>query len=206
MSIVNNKLKISFTPKHELAVENFTDGLNIWSHKDVLSFWQRVALRWRPQNDTAVFIPCSAHKPYPYSKSHRDGYLKALLPYLDKIDLFAISEPMGVVPYHYADEYPVQSYEYDPNKFFIGKLHHPLVQASLDIFCSRLSIWIRKFDLLYRKKILILPKSWHLKVFKKSLEMSKIALDSYSIITLPGRPQHHVNEIGKSFASLVKPR
>src|SRR2546426_1364984 len=128
--IIEKRPKFKNRPDTSLTVKSINDGLQIWNNKAVLAFWNNRAMTWRPKRTSAVFIPCSAQKPYPYSRSHMGGYLKALLPYLDFIDLFAVSEPMGVVPYSYADEYPINSYEYDPHKFFMGKMANPTVQSS----------------------------------------------------------------------------
>lgn len=85
-------------PSTELTVHNLEEGVGIWENPDVKTFFIQKSMNWQPKNRIAVFLPCSAWKPYPYSDSHRDGYLKALLPYFDIIDLFVVSEPMGVVP------------------------------------------------------------------------------------------------------------
>ena len=202
VKIVSGKLRSEFRPNKELTVNSLEEGVKIWSHHDVIQLWEKVVMKWKPLNQTAVLIPCSAKKPYPYSKSHRDGYLPALLPYLSRLDLFAMSEPMGIVPYRYADEYPVNSYEYDPHKFFMGKLNDPKVQRALKLFHSRVADWVKKYHYMYDKKILVLPRSWHLKVFREGVKLSGCSINDYSIVTLPGRPQHHVNAISQSLSML----
>ena len=131
---METRIKVKKEPDPKLVVTSFKEGLEIWNHPDVLGFYNEKAMKWTPQNDTAVFLPCAAHKPYFHSQSHSQGYLKALVPYFDQIDINVISEPMGVVPYCYADTYPIDSYEYNPYDFFIGKLRarsgdHGLIKA-----------------------------------------------------------------------------
>jgi len=120
--IVVGKQKLEKAIPHpDLTVKSYEDGLRIWNHRDVKSFFNEKSMNWKPQRECSVFLPCSATKPYPISPSHKRGYLKALFPALDKIDIFVISEPMGVVPYYFSDEYPVKDYDYDPSRFFKGK-------------------------------------------------------------------------------------
>jgi len=119
------------------------------------------------------------------------------------LDLFVVSEPLAIVPYCYSDEYPVKSYDYDPYKYFIGKLSNPLAKQALNIFIGRLSKWITKYNSHYSKKILILPKSWHLKVFLKALKNTKIPTNEYKIISLSGRPFQTVSNISKQIEKLL---
>lgn len=188
ISILENDLKEKRRPSAELTVSSFEDGVKIWNHKDVITFFREKAMKWEPRYDTAVFLPCFAGKPYPYSPSHKKGYLRALLPILKQIDLFVVSEPMVIVPYCYSDEYPVHSYDYNPNKFYMGNLSNPLARESRDIFVVRLSSWISKYHEKYSKKILILPKKWHLKIFKSALRKTTYSINDYHIIRIPGRP------------------
>ena len=188
ISILDNDIKEKRWPLAELTVNSFEDGVKIWNHKDVTYFYQERAMKWQPKYDTAVFLPCSAHKPYPYSPSHKKGYLRALRPILKQTDIFVVSEPMIIVPYCFSDEYPVHSYDYNPYKFFIGKLSNPLVRKSREIFVDRLAQWISKYHNKYIKRILILPSSWHLKIFKSALRASNYSINDYNIINIPGRP------------------
>ena len=187
LEILKSKGRKRKSPLRNLTVKSFREGLEIWNLEPVKNFFFKKSLRWVPRNRVTVFIPCSAWKPYPYSQSHKYGYLKALRPALEKIDLFVVSEPMGIVPYCYSDEYPVDSYEYDPYEFFIGKLRNPLVRKSLEVFIDRLAMWIKEYHHKYEKQILILPKSWHLKVFKKALRKLAIPQDQYIVVTMSGR-------------------
>ena len=202
LAILDTNLRTRKSPVPSLTVTSFKKGPKIWNLKPVKKFFFEKSLKWVPRNDVAVFIPCSAWKPYPYSQSHKYGYLKALRPALEKIDLFVVSEPMGIVPYCYSDEYPVDSYEYDPYDFFIGKLRNPLVRRSLEVFIDRLAMWIKKYHNKYEKRILILPKSWHLKVFKKALRKLATPQDQYIVIAITGRASNSVEEMQKQLQNV----
>ncbi|MEM2889641.1 MAG: DUF5591 domain-containing protein [Candidatus Bathyarchaeia archaeon] len=195
--ILDSNVRIREQPIEKLIVKSFEDALRIWHDPDVLDFYENKAMKWRPKHDVSVFIPCSAWKPYFYSQSHKNGYLKALRPYIDTIDLFVVSEPMAIVPYCYSDEYPVKSYDYDPNRYFIGKLSNPLAKQALSIFTERLGRWITKYDSRYSRKVLVLPKNWHLKVFLKASKNAGIPTGEYRIASLSGRPIQSVNHISK---------
>ena len=189
--VLNRKSLEKRHPNPDLTVASFEEGVRIWNHPDVMRFFEEISLKWNPKHDYAFFVPCSATKPYPISNSHRRGYLKALLPILDRIDLFVVSEPMAIVPYCFSDEYPIHSYDYDPYRFFIGKLlDQPLARTALDIFVQRIARWLKKYDEKYSKKILMLPKTWHLKVFRRSMRASGIDEKSYHIVTMRGRAAH----------------
>lgn len=202
--IVNSNFRVREPPIEKLTVKSLKDAVRIWNDPDVLDFYENKAMKWQPKNKTAVFIPCSAWKPYFYSQSHKDGYLKALMPFIAKIDLFVVSEPMVIVPYCYSDEYPVKNYDYDPNKYFKGKLSHPLVKQTLKVFVERLSRWIIKFDGQYSKKILILPKSWHLKVFLRALKQARIPASTYKIVSMSGRAFQSVESINQQVEEYLR--
>lgn len=202
--IVTEATRVQTKPVEKLVVRSFEDGVKIWDDEGVKGFFYDKSMEWQPKNRIAVFLPCSAWKPYPYSPSHKDGYLKALLPYLDHVDLFVVSEPMTVVPYCVSNEYPVDSYDYDPYKFFIGNLRKPHVKKALDIFTSRLATWIKKYHTLYQLRILILPKNWHLKVFYKSLGKVEISAEDYKVVHLPGRAKNSVSALQAQLKSLLE--
>ena len=121
---------------------------------------------------------------------------------LDGIDLFVVSEPMGIVPYCYSNEYPVDSYDYNPYKFFIGKLNHAQARESLKIFTDRVALWIAEYHHKYERRILILPKSWHLKVYTKALSKLGIPLNQYNLIMLKGRPSNSVRTMRDQLRSI----
>jgi predicted RNA-binding protein len=192
LAILDGEDRTRKLPERRLKVTNFEEGLRIWNAGPVKGFFLEKSMKWAPQSVNAVFIPCSAWKPYPYSQSHKFGYLEVLRPVLDQIDLFVVSEPMGIVPYCYSDEYPIDSYDYDPYRFFIGKLQNAKARESLQAFIERVASWVAEFHNKYDRRILILPKSWHLKVYSKALEKLAIPLEQYAVIKMKGRPSNSV--------------
>jgi len=202
-AIITQATRVQTKPVEKLVVQSFEDGVKIWDDEDVKSFFFNKSMEWQSENEIAVFLPCSAWKPYPYSPSHKYGYLKALFPYLDHIDLFVVSEPMTIVPYCYSNEYPVDSYDYNPDKFFLGNLRKPLVKKALDIFTSRLATWIKKFHTQYQLRTLILPKNWHLRVFFKSLTKVGISRDEYKVVYLHGRAKNSVLSLQRQLKNLL---
>lgn len=189
-------------PVPELTVTSFEEGVEIWDHPDVLKFFREKSMKWEPQNETTVFLPCSAHKPYFYSQSHYNGYLPVLLPYLDEIDILVISEPMGVVPYCYTNEYPVDSYDYNPKEYFIGNLRRPLVKKARRKFVERIAESLNKYNEKYEKKILILPANWHLKIVKKAIEKNHFDYSDYIKIKLSGRAHLSVDYMKKQLETV----
>jgi predicted RNA-binding protein len=202
--IVSSDSRLKKEPLAKLTVKSVDGSLRIWNIPDIKNFYENKAMKWHPRHKTAVFIPCSAHKPYFYSQSHKDGYLKALLPYIEDIDLFVVSEPLAIVPYCFSDEYPANSYDYDPNRYFIGKTSQPTVAKALSIFIDRLSRWISKFHSSYSRRILILPRSWHLKAFLKAIRKSGVPPGDYSVVLLKGRPFRYVEDISKQISNYLR--
>jgi len=202
ISIIQSNQRVRTPPAPDLTVTSFEKGLNIWDLEIVKRFFFEKSMKWIPKSDTAVFIPCSAWKPYPYSQSHKHGYLRALRPAIEMIDLFVVSEPMGIVPYCYSDEYPVDSYDYDPYKFFIGKLRNKLAKESIQIFIERVATWVREYHDKYRRRILILPKSWHFKVYAKALSRLDIPLDQYKVVTMKGRASNSLRTMREQLQSI----
>lgn len=121
------------------------DGLRALRHSAVTRQHTR-ALKWKPKHKVAVLVPCSQTKPYYESPSHKHGYLPALegLP----VDVFVVSEPMGVVPYAWAGEYPNESYEFAPK--------HLKGQAR-DLLIHRIGQWVDKVGPKYNIVVAALP-------------------------------------------------
>ncbi len=120
-------------------------GLRALEHPAVVAQHKR-SLRYKPRNRSAVLIPCSALKPYFESPSHKHGYIPALQG--KQIDVFVVSEPMGVIPYSWADTYPNNAYEFAP-KYVRGETRELLV--------SRIRQWLEKVGRKYDKVYLALP-------------------------------------------------
>lgn len=201
-TILKSQKRYREPPKPELQATTLEEALALWNHEDILAFYRK-SLKWQPKNEISVFLPCSAWKPYFFSQSHFKGYLRVLEPHLNSIDIFVVSEPLAIVPYCYSDEYPVKNYDYNPNKLFIGKLRHPLVQQALKIFIKRVAKWINKNHQYYKLRLLILPKIWHLKIFHKTLNYLKISESEYKTVSLSGRPNLFVDYMQKQVEAFI---
>jgi predicted RNA-binding protein len=128
-----------------LNVRGQASALRALRHRAVVEQHKRT-LRKRPRHDIAVLVPCSDTKPYRESPSHSQGYLCALE---DKdVDVWVVSEPMGVVPYEWSDKYPNESYEFAP-KHVKGEAREILV--------DRIRAWIEKVGPKYEEVYLALP-------------------------------------------------
>jgi len=116
-----------------LKVTGSRSALRALRHRAVVDQRKR-SLRRRRRNAVAVLIPCAQEKPYRESRSHADGYLPALE---DKnVDVWVVSEPMGVIPYEWSDEYPNDSYDFAP-KHVKGEARRILVE--------RIAAWLDRF-------------------------------------------------------------
>jgi len=102
----------------------------------------REALKRRRRHKKAVLVPCSTVKPYTDSPSHKHGYTPALEG--KDVDVWVVSEPMGIIPIEWADQYPNTVYDFPP-KHVKGKAREMLVK--------RLREWLEvqgpKYDRLY---------------------------------------------------------
>lgn len=171
-------------PSKDLVVSSNEEGVRIWDHKDVKGFFVNKAMTWKPSAENAVFIPCAWAKPYLISSSHRQGYLQALQPFLDRIDLFVVSEPMTIVPYCYSDEYPIAYYDFNPYNFDSD--------SARAIFMDRVGTWIQKYHPRYKKRILILTWQYREK-FLQTLSRVQIPHTEYLIVSFQGSPENGQN-------------
>jgi predicted RNA-binding protein len=118
--------------KKKFIVRSPAQGLKVIQHKDITDNWKK-SLRVRPKHRVAVLLPCAATKPFAESPSHKYGYLKALG---DKdVDLYVVSEPLGIIPYAWQDKYPNADYDYPP-KHLKGKARK--------LLSDRIGEWFKK--------------------------------------------------------------
>ena len=118
--------------KKKFIVRSVDQGLKVIQHKDITDNWKK-SLRVRPKHRVAVLLPCAATKPFAESPSHKYGYLKALG---DKdVDLYVVSEPLGIIPYAWQDKYPNADYDYPP-KYLKGKARK--------LLSERIGEWFKK--------------------------------------------------------------
>ena len=114
-------------------------------HPDIVKNWEK-SLRVKPKHTSAVLIPCASTKPFPDSPSHKHGYLPALKD--KKVDVYVVSEPLGIVPYYWSRSYPNNSYDFPP-KYVQGETREELVR--------RFSQWFQKVGKKYKKVYKALP-------------------------------------------------
>jgi predicted RNA-binding protein len=91
-------------------------GIELLNHRDVLSFYERIVTAYSPPEgkDIALFLPCSAKKPYSLSRTHRA--VRKRLEGLEhgkrvRIHELIVSEPLGIVPREYEEVYPAAHYD-----------------------------------------------------------------------------------------------
>jgi hypothetical protein len=129
----------------DLVVTGRSSAKRAMDHKAVKKQHER-SLRKRRKHKVAVLVPCAQQKPYRESRSHRLGYLPALEG--KKVDVWVVSEPMGVFPYEWSDEYPNDAYEFAP-EHVKGEVREQLVE--------RIRAWVERHGTKYDRIFLALP-------------------------------------------------
>ncbi len=81
---------------------------------DVKRYYQRILSRYSPPKGRKVLLilPCSAKKPYTYSKTHRivRNALSGIKGY-DLVQELIVTSPLGAVPRELEEVYPVKNYD-----------------------------------------------------------------------------------------------
>ena len=137
LGLVHNPKKFTVTSEKE--------GERLLNHKDIVSNWKK-SMRVRPKNKKAILLPCASTKPFEDAPSHKHGYLKALQN--KGIDIYVVSEPLGIVPYKWNDIYPNNAYDFPP-KYLKGK--------AKEILMDRFSEWVYKYHPKYSTIYATLP-------------------------------------------------
>jgi predicted RNA-binding protein len=127
-----------------LRVTGQKSAVRALRHRAVTAQHKR-ALQRRRRHAVAVLIPCAGTKPYRESPSHAGGYCPALEG--KDVDVWVVSEPMGVIPYDWSDEYPNESYEFPP-KHVKGEAREILV--------DRIRQWLERQGVKYDEVYLAL--------------------------------------------------
>ena len=96
---------------NKLKATSPASGLKLLHHPDIVSNWKK-SLKVRKKHPNAALIPCAATKPFPEAPSHRHGYLEALEG--KDVDIYVVSEPLGIVPYSWSEKYPNNAYDFPP--------------------------------------------------------------------------------------------
>jgi hypothetical protein len=142
-----------------ISVKSPAEGLAAIQAADVTDNYRK-ALRWRPRHKRAVLVPCAGTKPFPEAPSHEHGYLPALEG--KDVDIWVVSEPLGIVPYSWSERWPQNSYDFPP-KHLKGRAH--------DVLSGRVASWIKRVAPKYDKITLALPLH-HRRLWDKGLEMA----------------------------------
>lgn len=153
------KSGVKANPAHErFVVRSVRQGLNLIRHPAIEENFAK-ALRWRPRNRIAVLVPCAGTKPFPAAPSHSAGYLPALEG--KKVDVWVVSEPLGVVPYAWSERWPNDAYDYPP-RFLRGE--------AWDALSERVAEWLEKLAPKYKKVYAALP-GHHERLLRSALEI-----------------------------------
>ena len=131
---------------NKLKATSPASGLKLLHHPDIVSNWKK-SLKVRKKHPNAALIPCAATKPFPEAPSHRHGYLEALEG--KDVDIYVVSEPLGIVPYSWSEKYPNNAYDFPP-KHVKGQTRRVLV--------DRFEKWFEKIGKRYGKIYAALPK------------------------------------------------
>jgi hypothetical protein len=136
-------------------VRSPAQGLRAIQHPVITKNFNK-ALRVRPKNRKAVLVPCAGTKPFPDAPSHKHGYMKALAG--KQLDVYVVSEPLGVVPYEWSRRYPQESYDFPPAH---------LRGAGRELLVDRIADWFERGPR-YEKVYLALP-GHHLRLVQDAL-------------------------------------
>ena len=147
--------------KRFFGVTSPAQGLKVIKHPDITSNWEK-SLRWKPTEKTAVLLPCAATKPFPDAPSHKAGYLDAIGN--KKVDLFVVSEPLGIVPYSWSRKWPNNAYDFPPEH---------LQGAAFDLLAERMGKWFDRVGKKYDKIYLALPRH-HARLIKTAIGDRKV--------------------------------
>lgn len=140
------------------VVRSVQQGLDLIRHPAIEENFAK-ALRWRPRNRVAVLVPCAGTKPFPAAPSHSAGYLPALED--KKVDIWVVSEPLGVVPYAWSERWPNDAYDYPP-RFLRGE--------AWDALSERVAEWLERVAPKYRTVYAALP-GHHERLLRAALEL-----------------------------------
>lgn len=121
-------------------------GLKVIKDPAITANWRK-SLAWRPKHRTAVLVPCAATKPFPEAPSHKSGYLKGIG--AKKVDVWVVSEPLGIIPYSWSRKWPNDSYDFPPEH---------LQGAAYELLAERMGEWFDRVAPKYEKIYLALPR------------------------------------------------
>ncbi|MAG24527.1 hypothetical protein CMI47_03010 [Candidatus Pacearchaeota archaeon] len=153
--------KIGRLNKRFFGVTSPAQGLKVIKDSAITENWRK-SLRWKPKHKTAVLLPCAATKPFPDAPSHKAGYLDAIGN--KKVDLFVVSEPLGIVPYSWSRTWPNDSYDFPPEH---------LQGAAFDLLAERMGKWFDSVGKKYDRIYLALP-AHHSRLIRAAMKGKKL--------------------------------
>ncbi len=111
----NEEIEYSKFPRNSNNNLNFTGDEGLF-HPDVVKYRKRVLERYNLPDNTKLIIllPCSARKPYIFSKSHKlfeNAINKHVRSQRNGITIWTLSSPIGVTPRELENIYPVKYYD-----------------------------------------------------------------------------------------------
>ena len=131
-----------------------------------------------PRN-IAIFIPCALRKPYSSSPSHR-LFRKVISSVLsDEEYQIIIFGTCGVVPAELERMYPFAHYQY-----MLGKCpEQRILHDFLEIETERLSLFLRKIERLYTRRI-----AYRIGIFREAMEQASLRSGVPLNLLLPNQP------------------
>jgi archaeosine synthase len=127
----------------------------------------------------AIFIPCALRKPYSSSPSHR-LFRKVISSVLSDDEYqIIIFGTCGVVPAELERMYPFAHYQY-----MLGKCpEQRILHDFLEIETERLSLFLRKIERLYTRRI-----AYCIGIFREAMEQASLRSGVPLDLLLPNRP------------------
>lgn len=119
------------------TVKSPKEGAALIAHPEIVANFNK-AIKVPARHRVLVLVPCAGTKPFANAPSHKHGYQKALAG-LD-VDVWVVSEPLGVVPWDWQDTPPNNDYDFPP-EFLVGGGRKALVERIGHFLRTRACDW-----------------------------------------------------------------
>ncbi|HIH45162.1 MAG TPA: DUF5591 domain-containing protein [Candidatus Methanoperedenaceae archaeon] len=136
-------------PEHERSAETL-DSERIFMHPDMVRANEWVLCSYSPPHrDLCIFVPCSVHKPYHDSPSHRhyDRVIYSIVP-PERVHMVVFGT-CGVTPRELDTEYPFMNYRFMMGKCNIASVKREFVKTET----QRLARYLEKTAGSYSRRI-----------------------------------------------------
>ncbi|MHC1625330.1 MAG: DUF5591 domain-containing protein [Methermicoccaceae archaeon] len=185
-------------PEHERSSLPL-EGFGVLTHPDVEAALERILQQYRPPpRKYAVFLPCSVHKPYHESPSHR-LFDSIIFSHLPKEDTYVVVfGTCGVVPREFDCEYPFSNYRFMLGRCTLKSVH----EMFLELETERLSRFLKATENCYDIRL-----AYCLGEFREAMRRAseESGIDVH-ILPQSIRYQQHLVGTGKPlFGSLSEP-